>query len=237
MSRKYTKEMKIRACEDFLNRRKSRKQIALELNMGKRGAEKIREWAKMYELNGSLAFSDSDTHKSYTKELKMSAINDYLSTGMSMLDVSAKYNLSSCTLLREWLSKYNNGEKFKTITNDQEVYSMPRTKTTEDERIKIVRYCIENDCNYGKTASLYGVSYHQVYEWCKKFRNSGEEGLKDNRGKTAVDGNNEKDNKYIIQINKLKHRNEQLEREIEVLKKACALKTDLLHLQGIRKKN
>ena len=34
MSRKYTKEMKIRACEDFLNGRKSRKQIALELNMG-----------------------------------------------------------------------------------------------------------------------------------------------------------------------------------------------------------
>ena len=165
MSRKYTKEMKIRACEDFLNGRKSRKQIALELNMGKREAKKIREWAKMYELNGSLAFSDSDTHKSYTKELKMSAINDYLSTGMSMLDVSAKYDLSSCTLLREWLSKYNNGEKLKTITNDQEVYSMPRTKTTEDEKIKIVRYCIENDCNYRKTASLYGVSYHQVYEW------------------------------------------------------------------------
>lgn len=101
----------------------------------------------MSEINGSLTFSDSDTHKSYTKELKMSAIKDYLSNGMRILDVSAKYNLSSCTLLREWLSKYNKGEKLKTITNDQEVYFMPRTKTTEDERIKIVRYCIENDCN------------------------------------------------------------------------------------------
>lgn len=40
MSRKYTKEMKIWACEDFLNGRKPRKQIALELNMGKRVAEK-----------------------------------------------------------------------------------------------------------------------------------------------------------------------------------------------------
>ena len=43
---------------------------------------------------------------------------------MSMLDVSAKYNLSSCTLLREWLSKYNNGENLKTITNDQEADDM-----------------------------------------------------------------------------------------------------------------
>lgn len=65
-------------------------------------------------------------------------------------------------------------------------------------------------------------------------KSSGEEGLKDNRGKTAVAG--DKENKYISQINRLKHRNEQLEREIEVLKKACALKMDLLHLQGIRKK-
>lgn len=40
MSRNFTKEMKIRACEDFLNGRKLRKQIALELNMVKRGAEK-----------------------------------------------------------------------------------------------------------------------------------------------------------------------------------------------------
>lgn len=43
MSRKYIKEKKIKACEDFLNGRKYRKQIALELNIGKRGAEKISE--------------------------------------------------------------------------------------------------------------------------------------------------------------------------------------------------
>lgn len=55
----------------------------------------------MFEFNGTLAFSDSDTPKSYTKELKMSAINDYLSTGMSMPVFSVEYNLSSCVLLRD----------------------------------------------------------------------------------------------------------------------------------------
>lgn len=59
---------------------------------------------------------------------------------MSMLDVSARYNLALYMLLREWLSKYNHGEKLKTIANDQEVYSMSRTKTIEDEIIKIVCY-------------------------------------------------------------------------------------------------
>lgn len=64
----------------------------------------------------------------------MSAINDYLSNNISMLDVFAKYNLSSCTLLREWLSKYYNGEKLKTITNDQMVYSMPKAKSIKKEK-------------------------------------------------------------------------------------------------------
>lgn len=42
MFRKYTKEMKIQAFEDIMNGRKSRKLIALELNMKKRGAENKR---------------------------------------------------------------------------------------------------------------------------------------------------------------------------------------------------
>ncbi len=236
MAKKYTKEMKIQACKDFLSGKKSRKQIASELNMGKRGAEKVREWSKMYELNGSLAFTDSNKRRSYTKDFKITVINDYYSSGLSELDICAKYNLSSCTLLREWISKYNNGEKLKTVINKPEVYSMPRVKTTEEERITIVKYYSDHDNNYGQTASLYGVSYSQIYEWCKKFRIYGEEELKDNRGKTVIIIDNDKENRYINQINKLKHKNEQLEREIEVLKKAYALEMDLIQLQGIKKK-
>ena len=37
MAIKYTKEIKIKACEEFLSGKKSRKQIALELNMRKKG--------------------------------------------------------------------------------------------------------------------------------------------------------------------------------------------------------
>ena len=42
MSGKYTKEIKIQACEDFLHERKSRKEFALELDIGKHDTEKIR---------------------------------------------------------------------------------------------------------------------------------------------------------------------------------------------------
>lgn len=241
MAIKYTKEMKIQACKDFLENGKSRKQIALELSMGQKGHERVREWIRMYELNGSLAFNDNDGKKrKYSKEFKTMVIEDYLTSGSSELAVTAKYNLSSCSILREWIKKYNNGKELKTIINNPEVYTMPRVKTTKDERIKIVHYCLDNDSNYALAAQTFGVSYSQVYEWCKKYRTYGENGLDDYRGKQAEtksnDNTNKNEQKLKDKIKKLENRNIQLEREIEVLKKAYTLEMELLQLQGIKKK-
>lgn len=41
MAKKYTKEIKIQACKDFLEEKKSRKQIALELHMGKKEMKEL----------------------------------------------------------------------------------------------------------------------------------------------------------------------------------------------------
>ena len=40
MERKYAKEMKIQACKEFLEGKKLKKQIALELDMGKKEMKK-----------------------------------------------------------------------------------------------------------------------------------------------------------------------------------------------------
>lgn len=56
-------------------------------------------------------------------------------------------------------------------------------KTTFQERITIVKDCLENGSNYGETAIKYNVSYQQVYTWVKKFSQLGEDGLEDRRGK------------------------------------------------------
>ncbi len=37
--------------------------------------------------------------------------------------------------------------------------------------------------NYKETAEIFDVSYAQVYQWIKKYSDSGEEGLADKRGK------------------------------------------------------
>jgi transposase-like protein len=36
-------------------------------------------------------------------------------------------------------------------------------KATQEERVEIVAFCIENDKDYGLAMEKYGVSYQQIY--------------------------------------------------------------------------
>ena len=45
--------------------------------------------------------------------------------------------------------------------------------TTVEERIQIAKDCIANGGNYGETALKFNVSYQQVYQWVKKFKEKG----------------------------------------------------------------
>jgi len=57
-------------------------------------------------------------------------------------------------------------------------------KTTFDERIEIVKYCIEHSRDYNQTAQHFKLSYQQVYSWTHKYESDGVEALQDRRGKT-----------------------------------------------------
>lgn len=56
-------------------------------------------------------------------------------------------------------------------------------KTTKEERVEIVAFCIENSKDYAKTVEEYGVSYQQIYSWVRKYEKFGVDGLSDKRGK------------------------------------------------------
>lgn len=56
-------------------------------------------------------------------------------------------------------------------------------KTTFDERVEIVQYCISHDYNYAETAEKYQISYQQARSYTVKYEADGVEALKDNRGK------------------------------------------------------
>ncbi|SFE97158.1 Helix-turn-helix domain-containing protein [Paenibacillus algorifonticola] len=51
--------------------------------------------------------------------------------------------------------------------------------TNHQERIDIVLYCLAHDHDYRKTAEQYQVSYHQVYQWVKKYMEHGPDALQD----------------------------------------------------------
>ena len=57
-------------------------------------------------------------------------------------------------------------------------------KTTLDERVSIVTDCITNKRNLKETAKHYNVSYQQVYQWVRKYKEKGIDGLVDRRGRT-----------------------------------------------------
>ena len=56
-------------------------------------------------------------------------------------------------------------------------------KTTFEERVEIVRYCITHSRNYAETSPKYGISYQQARNYTVKYESGGVDALKDRRGK------------------------------------------------------
>lgn len=93
-------------------------------------------------------------------------------------------------------------------------------KTTIEERITIVKECIESGYNYGELAIKYQVSYQQVYNWVKKFTAEGEAGLEDRRGQRVIQQvPRTPEEEYKIKIAQLEHENYLLRMERDLLKK------------------
>ena len=104
---------------------------------------------------------------------------------------------------------YNANRELKDYDPKREVYmAEARRKTTIEERMEIVQYCIEHDRNYKDTASLYDVSYSQVYSWVKKYDADGEDGLSDKRGHHKTDGE-------VDELERLRRENLRLKRQLE----------------------
>lgn len=79
--------------------------------------------------------------------------------------------------------KYNANIELKSYDPKREVYmAEARRKTTLTERREIAGYCIAHDRDYKGAASLYDVSYSQVYSWVKKYDAAGKTGCQINAG-------------------------------------------------------
>jgi transposase len=92
-------------------------------------------------------------------------------------------------------------------------------KTTFDERLEIIQYCIANGRNYGAAMDKYKVSYQQIYLWVKKYNEKGIDGLLDRRGKAKPEFELTKADRLRAENKMLEAKNVELEMENRLLKK------------------
>ncbi|MBQ1899925.1 MAG: transposase [Erysipelotrichaceae bacterium] len=220
---KYTPEQKVQACEDYLSGKKSAIQIARDLNMGKHGKVRVREWVKKYKAYGASAFEETHTNKSYSKQFKEKVVKEYLSGKGSQEDLALRYGIPSRVTVLKWVLSYNNHIELKDYDPKSEVYMAERRKTSFDERLEIVKYCLEHNRGIKNTASLYKCSYAQVRSWLIKYEVDGEEGLTDRRGIRKKEEELSDLEKAKRQIARLQREKEEFRKKYELLKKAETL--------------
>ena len=97
-------------------------------------------------------------------------------------------------------------------------------KVTQEEKLTIVKDCIASGENYGAMARKYAVSYQQVRNWTIRFKEYGEAGLEDRRGKRKKDQQPRTElEEAQIEIERLKHKLYMAEMENNLLKKLAEL--------------
>ena len=141
-----------------------------------------------YKLYGIEGFATGFGNKAYTTEFKQKCVEIYLRGEGSLREICAKNNITDQSVLRRWIKKYTANKELRDYDPKREVYmAEAKRKTTQEERIEIVKYCLEHDLDYKNTAAKFDVSYGQVYTWVRKYQADGEDGLVDRRGKRKSD--------------------------------------------------
>lgn len=215
MLKKWSADKKLAVLQEIESSQMSLEAIAKKYGIG---TTTLIEWRDRYALYGYKGLKHRTHNRSYFAELKLQAVEDYLSGGLSQKQVIEKYKMASRTQLRNWIKKYNGHSGLKTYKGRTKAMTKGRS-TTWQERMDIVLYCLAHNHEYQNTADRYQVSYQQVYQWVKKYEAGGEEALKDGRGrKKAAEELTEAD-RHMLAMKKLEYENERLRAENAFLKK------------------
>ena len=204
--RKHSAEWMIARVEEYINGKGSYSEIARSNGIGE---TTLKRWVSRYRAQGAGAFAQKYGNARYSKEFKRQCIEAVIREEGSVDEITAKYNISNDSVLRQWIMRYNANMELKEYDPKREVYmAESRRKTTLEERKEIVKYCISHGKDYKNTAALYDVSYSQVYTWVKKYVADGEAGLADRRGHHKTD-------EEVDELERLRRENLRLNRQLE----------------------
>ena len=164
--------------------------------------------------------------KKYSAELKLQAVQDYLTGKGSLRQICRQYGIKDKRQLRNWISCYNGHKDFKERTGSRgEIYMTKGRKTTQQERAQIVAFCIEHGKDYALTVETYQVSYQQIYSWVRKYEASGVDGLVDRRGKAKPEDE-------LTEAERLRQENRMLQAKLKDKEMEIALLKKLRELRG-----
>jgi len=220
----YTPEWRAMVAQEYLEGKSSSNDLEKKYNVRH---DTILQWALCYQENGIIAFISSKSNKTYTADLKNKCVGLYVTGKMSVSQIVAKYNISSKSVLRSWIKKYNSNIELKDYDPNQEVYmASARRKTTIEERKEIVNYCIDHNNDYKSTAAKFDVSYAQVYTWVMKYNANGEEGLQDRRG-------HHKQDEELNELEMLRRENLRLKRQLQEQEMVVELLKKVKEFEGM----
>ena len=213
--RKISTEDKIYAINLYLEGNESQHQVAAMFDVS---IASVQQWIRNQESMGAEAFTLKG-HKNYSKELKQQAVLDYLAGRGSQDDICKKYGIRSKAKLPIWIKKYNGHEQLKSSGTGGSAIMTKGRKTTFEERVEIVQYCITHDHNYANTAEQQQVSYQQARSYPVKYEAGGVEALRDNRGKRKSPDEMSELEKLRAEVKILRAEKEHAEMEASFLKK------------------
>ena len=221
MSRKSKIEAvdKVKIVERYLNGEISQRTAAQICKVHKRS---VQDWIRIYQMEGPTGLLELPQNRYYSKELKLQAVNDYLSGEGSLDDLCAKYGIRNHFQLMQWIRVYNAGKELKELTGGA---SMKKSReTTPEERLQIVKECLENGRNLGAMAMKYNCSYQQLRNWVIKYEQMGSAGLEDRRGRRAGSQSSRTPEEALRdKIAELERKNKDLHMENDLLKKVREL--------------
>lgn len=179
MPRNRLPEEKLQAVKEYLSGKGSMEIIAKKYGVSRKPFKK---WIAKYKSFGDEAFIRTGHNQPYSREFKQMVLNSYLTGEGSYLELAIKYKIPSDDTIRCWFLKYNGHERLKASGTGGSTIMTKGRKTTFNERVDIVQYCIAHEHNYAATSEKYQVSYQQARNYTVKYETSGVEALKDNRG-------------------------------------------------------
>lgn len=184
--------------------------------------QSVQRWVRIYKSEGPTGLLNQPKNRSYSKELKISAVNEYLNGNGSQNDICQKYDIRSRKQLSDWIKVYNSGGVLKESTGG--AYMKKARTTTPEERLAIVNECLENNKNYGATALKYNCSYQQVRNWVIHYEKIGVKGLEDRRCRRIGSlSSRSPEEELRDKIAELERKNNDLQMENDLLKKVREL--------------